>query len=529
MKAACLLVSSFALCLLLAPEGAGRAAPPFGALTTVQLPPEQVLDDAALADFDGDGALDLILASHARKQPFERYLRIHHRVSASVCYPPSPDRDLRLHPDVVAFCPGDVTAAPGAEIVLFTATGAFAWSSAAGEKDLPEKLATADFLWQLPHSREVFLWRDGVRDVDGDGLADLFLPEAGGYRIFFQARDGTGATDFTRTAYLGVPEYVPAMGRASVAAARDRLKKLRTSLALGEGRGGEPDDLIRVDDSVPYPVLADFDGDGRSDVLAVTDTELLVWRQGQGGVFREAPDLRLPLPLSIDAGRRLDVSFSAHVRDLDGDGRADFVLVAGDRSAQSARTQVLVYTQAGEAVEGPGAPIFGARPRDAMFLGGFAGLLDLTDVNGDGLPDLVMGSVRVDALDAIRAATKGDLDVDLTVYLNQRGRFSKRPDLNLGFPIPARDVRGAGKTVTARFLGDLTGSGVADLLLRDDPERIRVLAVRRTPRGLDANPRAIFDARIEKRAEVRIEPAGSGRPEILVLERSQVQHVRFPR
>ena len=44
--------------------------------------------------------------------------------------------------------------APGAEVVLFTAKGAYAWIPSAGERARPRKLAVADFLWQLPGEKD---------------------------------------------------------------------------------------------------------------------------------------------------------------------------------------------------------------------------------------------------------------------------------------------------------------------------------------------------------------------------------------
>ena len=41
------------------------------------------------------------------------------------------------------------------------------------ERDRYVPLASAEFLWQLPHSRKVVIWDDGLLDVNGDGLTDI--------------------------------------------------------------------------------------------------------------------------------------------------------------------------------------------------------------------------------------------------------------------------------------------------------------------------------------------------------------------
>ena len=85
-----------------------------------------------------------------------------------------------------------MTPEPGREIVLFNATGAYAWNPRESEKARIEKLVACEFLWQIPDRDDVFHWQAGIVDLDADGLEDLVLPTAGGYRIALQRR-GEGA------------------------------------------------------------------------------------------------------------------------------------------------------------------------------------------------------------------------------------------------------------------------------------------------------------------------------------------------
>ncbi len=530
-----LLLPLLFLAALAAPESRGDP-PGRGRVTTVQLPRGTKLADAALADVDGDGGRDLILATSRRRVDFDREIKVRRRGPGEYCFGTEPSARIPLPRDVVAFSAGDVGAAPGEEIVLFTPRGAWAVRPGAEAEGRFRKLMTGDFLWQIPDPHAVFHWRGGVRDLDGDGLPDLLFPEATGYRIAFQRRPPGKAPSFDLVSRLVLPgggEEEAGSAAEEKGRARDRLRDLRRTLVLEGGLGEETGAALSVWDSVPNPVVADFDGDGLPDVLAQTAEELLVWRQHPRGRFSGAPDLRLLLPLSVDRSRRFDLSFASFAVDLDGDHRADGVILAGDRRSREARTQVLVYVQGrgrGRSAQTPAAPLYGPRgiPQQLLLLRGFSGASDLTDVDGNGLPDLVLGTLRIDAVDALRAASAGAVEARLSVFLNRGGRFTERPGLSVPVKIPVDDLTQAGRRLTARFIGDVNGDGVKDLLLRDPPERLRILTPRRAGRGLVISPRPVFQVAVDRRARiVSAADPGGGPPELLVIERKQVLHVRF--
>src|SRR5207253_11072831 len=57
--------------------------------------------------------------------------------------------------------------------------------------------------------------------------------------------------------------------------------------------------------------------------------------------------------------------------------------------------------------------------------------------------------------------------------LNRGTTFSREPDLTFTASVKAEGLRKSRKEMLARFLGDVTGDGVRELLLRDMPERLR--------------------------------------------------------
>ena len=72
---------------------------------------------------------------------------------------------------------------------------------------------------------------------------------------------------------------------------------------------------------------------------------------------------------------------------------------------------------------------------------------------------------------------------------------------------------------------DLSGDGVRDLGLREEPTRVKVLSCRPRRGGLSIEPRPLWEMRVSETARVVV---GAGEaPELLILEEHQVLVVRF--
>jgi len=513
--------------------GVARAGP--GKVSTVQMPDGVRVQAVASADVNGDGRPDLVIAASTTGERPQRSLRIHLREPAAVCFGNRPDYTYPLLPGVVAFAVGDVTSAPGCEVVLFTARGAWVWRPGAGEKEAERRLIAGDFLWQLPDPSRAFHFWGGVRDVDGDGLDDLVFPEPDGYRIALQRREGGKSPTFTAVSSCRVPpafgEIVPMSEGARRMKARRRAREFQLSIRLGGDAKTAEESELSVLDAVPVPFFSDWDADGRADLVALSGESLLIWRQRPRGGYGEFPDLAREFPIEMDQGRRFDISFGAHSADLNGDGRVDCVILAGDRRSDDIRTQILVYLNGVGKGKSDELPLFGPKgmPQQVLLVSGIVGAVALEDVDGNGEPDLVLGTVKIDTLDAIRAASSGKVEASLRVYLNRRGRFSRQPDLDFTVALAAEDIQEAGRRLQARFIPDLSGDGVRELLVRDSPTRFRVHLVRRASGKLTVMKRPLDERQVRKRAEIDVVPGPDGPPEIIVRERRQVHHMRYGR
>ena len=511
-----------------AQEGLARVA-------TLQLPRELTARDAALGDLDGDGQLDVVVSASRERVPFARALQVYLGKSGAG----APASSIDLTPDVVAWAIGDVHPAPGDEIVLFSAAGAFAWRALASAEQRLSRLVAAPFLWQVPDPEQAFLWDSGVRDLDGDGRDDLVLPVPGGCAFAVQRRTREDE-DFGWQSLVFVPSDETSAGAWLSSAdgeptwrGRRSQRELSFSVRLGgarsEAEDDEPATLLELVETSPAPQLVDWDADGDLDLLAQTERRLHVWIQEPRGRYERVPSFSWPLPVPADRERRLDPSYGALALDLTADGRCDAAIFASDKRASDVRAQALLFVQGagrGEGGQSAVEPLFGARgrPQDVLVFAGFVSDADFAPVDRDPYPELVAITVRLDLIDQVRSASTETIDADLSVYRNRRGSFSKRPDLTWRYSVPLRDF-----IPTVRFFADVTGDGVSELLARDAPARVRLHRVAAKGEGWSVVERPIWELAIQDSATLRV-AGGRGRavPDLLVVEKTQVLHVRFP-
>jgi hypothetical protein len=228
-------------------------------------------------------------------------------------------------------------------------------------------------------------------DFDGDGQLDLIVVSQG-------------------LSISGAPPLITFLGSS-----------VSSSLLVGNGAQGV--------------AVGDFNGDGHPDV-AVTNsfdgTVSILMNDGSGHFNTKAI---LPVGSGPDSE-----PLSPVVADFNGDGKLDLaVTLAPDQAVQ-----LLINDGLGNFTAGPEHPV-----------GGFTHALATGDLNGDGIPDLVVSIL-------LGSSTPGFVT---PLYGDGKGGFTAGPNLTTGF------------TPIAIFIGDLNGDAHADLMVvnESDPGTASIL------------------------------------------------------
>lgn len=275
--------------------------------------------------------------------------------------------------------------------------------------------------------------RIDVADWNGDGLPDIIYGENYG-RIFVLLNQGTATAPV-----FGEAEFV-----------RDELGR-----ALDAGM-------------TAAPLVVDWDGDGRKDLLVGTHWNRVLFYRNEGGAPSPRFSYRgvvrcdgqpLELPISPVVGRpggafSRDYYPVLALADWDGDGRPD-LLVGG---YVTGRIFAFRNRRAGD----DGTPLLqplGPISADGKILnvGDWSAAPSLADVNGDGLVDLITGNYPMTAESAAAGAP-------LRLYLNSG---TKTEPIFREVPVPVTGKWPVGRLCSPRF-ADMNADGLLDLVVSSD-------------------------------------------------------------
>jgi hypothetical protein len=446
---------ALAAALLLGVPGSARA----DRFEMLELGPQDVLLGFALVDLDGDKRVDPVLAAARKVGPDarERFLNVYRPAPAKdgQSYAYGPARELRVPDDVVAFGVADLLGKGKAQLVYFTARSVFAVDPQSGA---PTRVLESERVFApLAAPDDLPNW-DGFDDLDRDGRTDLLLPALNGYHVYLQKQPGK----------LTAAGQVIAGSSYRHDPLTRRMRRMRDQTSFATGR------------AVNRMVLADVNGDKRTDLIGMKDKDLLAFEQRADGSYLAEPSARFRLvgprgipfeELALDAVRPPP---NIEAGDVDKDGRTDYVVPEIDVRELVMRLRIFLATS-------KGVP---EQPTQILKLSSIGDEPELVDINGDGHLDIGVGTVRTDRLLSLAQPTVKSIDFTYYGFLYRPAekRFSTRPDISrdVSYELPEEkkdEERSRTATATeeeeedeepAGFLrlgGDFDSDGVKDLAL----------------------------------------------------------------
>ncbi|MCA9505637.1 MAG: VCBS repeat-containing protein [Spirochaetaceae bacterium] len=211
---------------------------------------------------------------------------------------------------------------------------------------------------------------------------------------------------------------------------------------------------------VTWPSIArvDDDGDGRTDLFALSRWEIGVHRAGPQGLPIE-PTRRIPLaPFDEELERRHESTLQTHLAlDVDGDARADLMLASLGGGLMDGQSRLRIHLGRGDGVSVD-------QPPDAVRerRGGFAGW-SFADLDGDGRQELIETSVEFGIVQLVRVLLTRRVETMVRVFaLDPTSEGGLRQRFEHGFAFALDFDRGVAGGVVPT-LGDWNGDGIQDL------------------------------------------------------------------
>lgn len=392
-----------------------------------------------------------------------------------------PDRTVALPENVLALDAGN-----GALYALVP-DGVLRWDP---KDDSFERVVSARSIFQLrPPTKLIPV--SFLDDVDGDGEADIVLPDFGGYRLFLREGDGFRAG--------------PVLRIAAIAHHQEYNRRITYR---------------------PVPVyFLDVNGDGEQDAIAVRGGELLFFEGRGGGTF--ADGAVVPLGLGIterflgdDVGG-VDVDHTdqtwkrvVRVADFDGNGAVDLFT----HTVES--TGLFDKTHAFGLHPGIQGETFRYRADEGRRIETNV-VIDtptFADLNGDGGLDFGTWSVDFGIGTIFGWLVSGTIDLEVSYYaLRKDGTYANVPDRREEVEV-AFDLSSGKPTVPPWFLADVDGDGRLDLVLGEGEDRLRVF-LGDGSKGLFADEPVVTKVRLPGNGRDLVSPAdvnADGKTDIVI-------------
>jgi hypothetical protein len=421
-----------------------------------------------IEDLDGDGLKDILVVHRKGLPPHEtRWVSIFWQ-GAGNSFSTAADQSWELDKEAVLMDIGDVAGDAHKEICYVTPRGVL-YHTLDGRlfRIQPDTLFATTGLAVFPSKRRIPLI-NFVRDWNDSGRDDVGIFAFQG--LVIHSADPSGRYNSKQMVRI---ELDTGMGLSTSRGSDDRTNGLYASYKF------------------PNLTLLDFDGDGRHDLIATTDERVSVHLRGADGVY--SSDANFDFQFDVLTQQEKIEGFAdvnTDVEELNGDGFADAIVTKQtSKGLTNFRGVVNVYWGK------PGG--YGTVPDQVIISEGTASAGAMFwDVNGDGLKDLVLPSVKFSIAAIIRILITRSIHVYFNIYLlGTDGRFSERPDFTKEIKYKI-DFSGESDEQATDLEGDYNGDKRTDFVFGTDENELSIFL------GVDDKKRLFSkDARAKVRAD----------------------------
>jgi len=409
------------------------------------------LNSYRVEDLNNDGRKDLILITSGQDKAnlSDRWITVYLQQASG--FSDRPVQTFRLDPKLVLFDIGDVAGDAKKEFVYLTSdTIDYFALSDTGFTLVPKAIARAQSIFMLPDNR----WRinfDFVRDLNGDNIDDIFMPDLRQATIYERERGTHNWRSYT----------IPLQPESRLGGFYSKRFSVGARAAAAY--------------ATPYLAFDDFNADGRRDLLAVYSDSLTVFCQSDNGHFSSSCHHNIALRFGkIWNGSKIQRSrigeksvrnFLMRILDLNADGLLDIVAVriSTEKSFLNPTNEIRIHYGQLDSTRSYDHFSFRETPDQIIKPGGTQLVLDILDLNGDNKFDLLTPVVKVGLRNIIRMMLTSSVEISAETYLmRSTDAYPNHPDRKVKLVVNFDSRGGAASPVYE--INDFNGDGHLDIL-----------------------------------------------------------------